>query len=87
MAGAISGNLSPMWRSIANVLRGGGIPNEQEELRKFINEGISGRNRTLDIPHSDIRGGVPNVSENIYGRNERRAIQVSNSDDIKRGYP
>ena len=32
-------------------------------------------------------GGIPNLNENVYGRNERRAIQVSNSDDIKRGYP
>ena len=57
MAGAISGNLSPMWRSIYEVLRTGGIPNEDEELRKFVNEDISGRDRAVDISRSGIRGG------------------------------
>lgn len=57
MAGAISGNLSPMWRRINNILRRGGIPDEDQELREFINEGISCRDGSVDIPLTDYRGG------------------------------
>lgn len=58
IAGGISGNLSPMWRRVYLTIIGGGIPNIKKEIEKFINEGISCRDRAMDIPRSNIRGGV-----------------------------
>lgn len=91
MAGAISGNLSPMWRSMYNVIRVGGIPNEEYELRKFINEGISGRQLDMDIPHSDFRGGgIPNLTnENLLGTRSKQVgdIRLGGSVHSRGGCP
>lgn len=69
-----------MWRSIYNVICRGGIPDEAEEIRKFVNEGISCGNGSVDIPHSDIRGGIPNNENISCTRSEQeRAVRLGGS--------
>lgn len=80
MAGAISGNLSPMWRNIWLKIKSGVIPNTEEELRRFIYEGIPCGNGPMGISHSDIRGGIPNNENISCTRSEQeRAVRLGGS--------
>jgi len=67
LAGGMTGNLAPMWSRVYSVIVGGGIPNLEKEVKRFVGEDISIWERNMDIPHSNTRGGVPN-DESIHSK-------------------
>lgn len=59
MAGAISGNLSPLWRSVWQVIKQGGVPNFEKELEEFVNASIFSGNGTVEVSSAERVRGYP----------------------------